>query len=184
MAFGHPDLQTLHHMMSFFGNFSKKESLQIIYEAWVNRDTLLNRLLPAVTQKYFAVSQNINRWTLIFRKLWAFLVSALKLLCKLLQIKKLTTHLYRYIDDTCKLAYTVIFWVVLNGISCISHSSHSVHKYSDTHILFDIVVMRHGHKTVYTIVIWYSIVQFCSLVYISIIQCRYCHQSAILALAL
>jgi hypothetical protein len=59
-AFGHHDLQTLWCQTFFCGDFSKKESIWTVHEAWRNRNTIFHRLLPTLTQKHFAKSHGTH----------------------------------------------------------------------------------------------------------------------------
>jgi hypothetical protein len=60
VAFGHRDLQTLPCLGSLCGDFSKKEFIGITNEVWGNLNTMLNRLLQTLTQKYFTKSHETH----------------------------------------------------------------------------------------------------------------------------
>jgi hypothetical protein len=67
LAFGHPDLQTSHHPTSACGDFSRKDSIRITDEIFINRNTLLNRLLLVLAHKHLAPSiarTTLNKWML------------------------------------------------------------------------------------------------------------------------
>jgi hypothetical protein len=56
MVFGHRDIRTIQHETPFCGDFSRKQFIRITHDAWRNRNTTLNTLLPTLTQKQFALS--------------------------------------------------------------------------------------------------------------------------------
>jgi hypothetical protein len=61
-----PDLTPPHFVL---WDFSKKEFIRIIHEAWSKLKTKLNKLLPTLTQKHFANSEHTkNGWMLLFGK--------------------------------------------------------------------------------------------------------------------
>jgi hypothetical protein len=60
VGFGRRDLQTLPRQTSFLCGFLKEEFIRITHEAWRNWNTILNRRLPTITQKYFEKSHKTH----------------------------------------------------------------------------------------------------------------------------
>jgi hypothetical protein len=69
--------------------FPKREPIRIAHQVWENKNTQMNRLLPVLTHKHFAVVHETHEiqlgWRLASRRWITPSMSAVKLLCKFLQ---------------------------------------------------------------------------------------------------
>jgi hypothetical protein len=83
---GHSNLQTSYHPISYCGDFSKKESIWRIHEAWRNWNILLKSCChhcSTNTSRCRTKHTQFEGW-LFSRRRWKFSTTAENLLCKLL----------------------------------------------------------------------------------------------------